>query len=126
MRFTIRVKSQSDEWNEEYDKEVADPKVWAQQIVEGFNERLRPGELPRILLKVTISGPGRMEHQWAKRTGGMSVNFRGATVDLMYCSRCDITGKRYGFNSHVKIDSKYRAKKYQECTNSRADSAGDS
>ena len=66
MRFTIRVTNQSDEWDEEYDKEVADPEVWAQQIVEGFNERLRPGELPRILLKVTISGPGRMEHQWAK------------------------------------------------------------
>jgi len=117
MKFKIKVKHKGgDEWWEEYDEKVEDAHIWARDIIKRFNETLRPYEPPRELLRVEIIDDNNKKfHNWIKRTYGMSVKFRGATVDLMYCSRCGITGKRYGFYSNVKIDSKFRKKAYKEC-----------
>lgn len=54
MKFKIRVKNEKDDWWEEYEKNCDDPELWALEIVERFNETLRPRELPRELLEVVI------------------------------------------------------------------------
>lgn len=117
MKFRLLVKtSDGDEWWEEYDKEIADPHAWARETLEEFNATLKPGERPRELLKIEILDDSNEKyHQWVKRTDGMSVRFRGEVVDLMFCEKCRITGKRKGFRSDVVIDSKFRRKGFQEC-----------
>jgi hypothetical protein len=47
----------------------------------------------------------------------MSVQLPGrvGTVDLMRCSKCGITGKRFGISAKIVIDSKFRRKAYREC-----------
>jgi hypothetical protein len=58
------------------------------------------------------------EHVWFKRTGGMSIHFRGHTVDIHECRLCGITAKSFGLGP-VTRDSKYRAKKYATCGKTR-------
>lgn len=118
MKFKILVKDKNDEWWEEYDINLNEDEVQrqAERIVESFNASLRPGESPRKLLKVEILTKKNTQHEWTKRMDGMSVKFRGITVDLMYCEKCRITGKRSGLNYIIKRDSKYKAKKYSDCS----------
>lgn len=116
MKFRILLKTEKDEWWESYDKDTTDPQVWAEETIQRFNDTLRPHELARQLLRVEVIEQGNeRHHKWVKRTDGMSVPFRGCAVDLMFCSACGITGKRFGVAGHVKIDSKYRKKAYLEC-----------
>lgn len=121
MKFKILVQNQKGmEWWESYDKDVPDPQEWARETVAWYNEVLRPGELPRTLLKVEIIETSNDKfHKWAKSITGMSVPFRGQTVDIMYCEKCGITGKRYGLAENIKIDSKYRGKKFVDCSKVR-------
>lgn len=104
-------------WWEEYSDD--DPEDHAKSLVEFFNSTLRPGEKPRRLLQVEVLDEAHQEHDWQKRTDGMSIRFRGKTVDLMRCSRCGVTGKRFGLSTVVKIDSKYRKKAFQLCHTAR-------
>jgi len=104
---------------EEYNKNVEDPREWAKRTVNFFNETLRPDEKPREFVDGIVPGSRNDKHEWAKWTHGMSVCFRDTLVDLMYCKRCGITGKRYRMSSHVKIDSKYRKKAFRKCSTAR-------
>ena len=120
MKFKITVKDSSGQWDEEYDKDIDDPMLWALEIVERFNATLKIGEIPRELVDVVITDDNNSKfHKWVKRTDGMSVRFRGQIVDLMYCSNCGITGKRFGLSGTVKIDSKYRKKVFQNCAKAK-------
>lgn len=102
-------------WDEHFEHpESVDFDEWIKATVAKFNDTLRPGEEPRELLSWKIEGDDT-KHNWVKRTDGMSVMFRGSYVDLMTCADCGVTGKRYGLSDVVKIDSKYRAKRFQEC-----------
>lgn len=120
MLFEIKVRTADGrEWWEKYDKEVEDARVWAEETIESFNATLSHGEQPRILLDVRVLDADSVkDHSWVKYTSGQSVIFRGHVVDLMFCKRCGITGKRYGISGRVKIDSKYRAKKFNRCDTS--------
>jgi len=102
-------------WKEEYELEVSDPEQWAKNTIKRYNDTLRPQELPRRFISIEVLSDCPMEHDWDKNITGMSINFRGATVDIMQCRGCGITGKRYGWGNRVTRDSKYRAKKYQAC-----------
>lgn len=120
MIFKIHVRdSDGRDWWEDYDKDVEDPNKWAEEILARFNAGLRPGEKARELLDVVVIDSENNNHAWVKRTDGQSVLFRGQIVDLHYCSKCRITGKRYGLASKVIRDSKYRAKKYDKCISDR-------
>ena len=124
MKFKIHVKDSTSDWWEDYDKSIADPKKYAEEIISRFNATLRAHETPRELIEVQLIDPDNKKfHDWQKRTDGMSVNFRGSTVDLMYCKKCGITGKRFGISENVKIDSKYRKKAFQECHTSLIEQA---
>ncbi|GEM_PF-3057935 len=115
FKIVCRNVGEEETWEEEYDKNVEDPKEWAEKTVAWFNETLRPGEKPRELVDVVVINTKNDNHKWEKRTDGMSVWFRGNAVDLMYCKRCGITGKRYGISPRVRIDSKYRNKAFRKC-----------
>jgi hypothetical protein len=115
MQFRIHVKDDRSDWWEEYDENIEEPRSWAENIIFNWNLSLRPHERKRELIEVKIVGTTDRQHQWEKRTDGMSVEFRGQSVDLMICSRCFITGKRHGLSSIVKRDSKYTAKRFEFC-----------
>lgn len=117
MQFRILTRrADGAEWWEDYDKDVGDPQKWAETTVAHFNDTLRPGEQSRTLLKVEVlDTDSSKHHKWTKSTAGMSQIFRGRCVDIMFCERCGITGKRYGLSENITIDSKYRKKVYQSC-----------
>lgn len=81
-----------------------------------FNATLRAAESPRELISVEIVDSESSlihEHTWGKENL-VTIIKGGSSYDIMKCSRCGITGKRYGFNG-VQIDSKYKAKIYATC-----------
>jgi len=122
MRFKITVAHKDNLgnfWDEEYDKNIDDPKKWAEETIENFNNTLYPGEKARVLLDVIIEDPNtRKEHEWEK-TNIVTIIKRGQLYDIYRCVKCGITAKRYGLGD-IKIDSKFKAKVYQRCDTSYA------
>ena len=124
MKFKIQVKqignsSRSSSWWEEYEKDTDDPHKWAKETLESFNASLRPGESARELLNVEIvEGNNDALHNWDKDVKAMSAEFRGRMYDGMYCTKCGITGKRFGLSPRVTIDSKFRKKVFRRCDTS--------
>ena len=116
IEITCKDERREEPWTEEYDIDSnLNPETWALELIERFNASLRSGETKRTVISVRKLGAGT-DHSWVKRTGGMSVQFRGQMVDLMFCSVCGVTGKRSGLNPRVKLDSKYSKVKYKICT----------
>lgn len=114
IRITVQSLRSKDSWPEEYSAPENNPQGWAESLIKRFNDSCRPGESKRKLISVEVLGAST-EHRWYKRTDGMSVHFRGNLVDIMECSACGVTGKRFGIQGGIKRDSKYRAKKYAVC-----------
>lgn len=117
FKFEYRYRDRPDEtqW-EEYDEITDDAEKWAKDTLEFFNNTLRPGESARDFIQcVVLDADSQEKHSWDKDITRMSAQFRGAIIDGMYCKKCGITGKRFGLNPNVKIDSKYRAKKFHRC-----------
>ena len=120
MKFKILVSNGEREWWEDYDEDIPNAQLWAEETIKNFNACLRPKEKPRTLLKVEVLDASNEKfHKWVKRPHSQSIMFRGNIVDLMYCERCGITGKRYGLNGYVVIDSKFRKKAFQRCDTAR-------
>lgn len=119
MKFKIQCKDVDggEPWWEEYEKDITDPIKWGKGIVVFFNDTLRPGEKKREFISAEIIGDEESAelHSWDKSIVGMSSNFRGRIVDMMYCTKCGITGKRFGLKSNIVIDSKYKKKVFQKC-----------
>jgi hypothetical protein len=125
MKIRIKVRNvvTGREWTEDYDKNgigdnggnVQQAEDWAFQLIKRFNETCRPGEYHRELLSTELLGTSTLQHDWYKRTDGMSVNFKGRLVDLFECRKCGITGKRLSLGSSIRRDSKYRGKKFESC-----------
>jgi hypothetical protein len=113
----IIADDQSD-WKEVYLLENdVDPIEWVKKALDSFNATLKPNELPRRYKSHTseTKKDDKENHDWIKRLTGMSVQFRNQIVDVFYCSKCGITGKRYNLGGVIKRDSKFRAKKYAQC-----------
>jgi len=120
MKFKIHVKDSNNDWFEEYNEKTEDAQEYAEKMVESFNNTLKPYETKRTLISVEVMESSNDElHDWVKQSYGMSQVFRGQIVDIMRCSKCGITGKRFGLSSHVKIDSKYKKKCFQKCNTSK-------
>lgn len=118
--FRMQVKDDKTglSWWEEYERDIPIDRCQAEAegIMRVWNDGLRPHENPRTLLKVDAVSDVFNGHRWEKSTGGMSVPFRGQHVDLYYCERCRITGKKFGLQSSVRIDSKFRGDKFKTCS----------
>lgn len=95
----------------------------AEIIVKFFNSTLRPHEEPRTLVCCRVEESTEtkkdhkttIKHDW-KKMNLITIMKGGNSYDIMECSKCGITGKRFGlgFNG-VLHDSKYKAKKYNNC-----------
>ena len=114
-KFTITVTdSREKPWIESYDKNVPDPRKWAEETIAKFNASLRPGERPRTLVKVVITGSSDAKHSWEKTN--LVTILRGTRMyDTYKCAVCGITGKRYTLGSPVERDAKFAAKKFAVC-----------
>ena len=121
-KFRIQVKTLRGKasWWEKYEVATESPEAYAQEILAFFNKTLKPFEEPRVILSVEmLEDTGNIQHTFFKKTDGMSVEFRGETVDLMQCSECGITGKRFGLQPTVKLDSKWSKKCYRFCNTAK-------
>ncbi len=122
IRITVQNVNTQHEWTEDYDRlhvnNQKEAEVWAHSLIKNFNDTCRPGESKRCLVKTELVGMSTA-HDWFKRTDGMSVRFRGRTVDIFECRKCGIRGKKYGLLGNLVRDSKYKAKKYEICDHNR-------
>ncbi len=116
MEFKIKICDEDNESNirfETYIENITDPESYAKEIIENFNNTLRPNEKRRKYLGYEIISDKQL-HEWEK-TNGATVFIKGNPFDLFQCSVCGITGKRYGVNSIICRDPKYKAAKYEYC-----------
>lgn len=122
MQFTIKVRNDRDgrEWNEEYNKPEVCNQATAEkkgrELVAYFNDTLRPHESSRTFLFATFGdGSALQSHDWQKSNLVTIMGKRGSSHDTAKCSRCGITGKRFGLGNDVVRDSKFKAKGYASC-----------
>src|SRR3954467_5743738 len=104
---THRDGSDEDGWHEFHESdEQGTPEEIIGRLLDRFNATLRPGELPRRLVKIAgceKSAPKPMPHIWDKAS---LVTERGG-YDRMRCRACGATGKRYGLGQHgVTLDKR--------------------
>lgn len=126
MKFEIEVGhsgEKSSAWREVYDKpeivSLGQAETWAKRTIERFNETLRVGEKPRDLICVveTQEKGGISPHRWEKQN--LMTQMRGNRLfDVMKCSECGITGKRYGLAPSVNRDRDFKAKGFSSCAQS--------
>jgi hypothetical protein len=118
----MTVKDDRSTWTEEYDKpakDIAEARIVAEQMIENFNRYLRPYELPRTLVDVSVGGNAVLAHEWQKMN--LVTQVKGASsFDIMRCAQCGITGRRFGIGEDVKPDGQYRAKAFKSCDTAQA------
>lgn len=115
-KIVIEVRNVGDtrSWKEEYEC-FTNPSEWAESLIRKFNATIRQNEKPREVVSVVVldESQGTTEHQWHKIN--LITIVRGSKVyDRMECTKCGITGKRFGLGGIIR-DSKYKAKKYEKC-----------
>jgi hypothetical protein len=118
MQFNLIVKH-SDEpdysaWKELYDRPNVTNKEGAEEygkeLIEFFNSTLGPKEKSREFVGIEILSDDTLIHSWDK-TNAVTILKNGSMYDTYKCSICGITGKRFGLNSNITIDYKYRGHK---------------
>jgi len=115
MKFRVKVSEGGDPWWETFDLATDDPKAWAEETLDRFNDTRRSGDKFRVLHEVEILDVDSVErHTWKKLSLVTEVNRHGHH-DRMQCENCSITGKRYGIGGGVTVDSRYKSKVYQRC-----------
>lgn len=111
----IRPRGTTNEpWKEHYVRDTDDAEACARDIVDYFNSTLRPGERPRELVRVeVIATVAPHEHDWEKMNLTTKM-FNGRPYDIVRCTRCKITGKRWGL-ARARRDSQFKAQVYARC-----------
>lgn len=117
MRVKFRVaQSNGVEWNEwtsDFD-EKEDPRLYALKLIDRYNKSCTKREPKRELICV-ISFRRTLQrklHDWQK----LSLVTEVGGFDQMKCSKCTITGRRYGLGQQgVNRESKYKADIYRKC-----------
>ncbi|WIV11150.1 hypothetical protein [Proteiniborus sp. MB09-C3] len=117
IEMAVKIIKTGMEFTEEYDIDNSlDPVKYAQNLIDRFNDSLRPNERPRELINVTvkdINSPTKTLHMWEKQN--LVTQMRGGlNYDNVKCIKCGITAKRIGLTA-IKRDSKYKAKIYDTC-----------
>lgn len=121
MKFKIEVKTigrsarvigRDSIWWETFDeprvKTIAAAKAFGQNVINGFNHFLRPGEQKRHFTgNVEMLGPSE-KHTWRK-TNLVTIIKGSQAYDTMRCEVCGATGKRHGLGaSGVTLDREYK------------------
>src|SRR5574340_881137 len=97
--------------SEEYNKSISDPIAWGKDIIKWFNSTCKSGERKRVFLGAKILSQQSEEHNWEKSC----LVTQSGGYDTYKCTKCSITGKRYGLSSTIIRDPKFKADKYKEC-----------
>ena len=126
MKFRIRTKkvgtSDDTAWWETYEKDTQDPTQWGKDIIDYFNSTLHPGESARVFIEAEIidEETGDPEHSWNK-TNSVTIVKGSTNYDTVKCSRCGVTGKRYGLGrGTINFDRKFKPKVYERCDTAQA------
>lgn len=118
IKMTIKRINSDYTWEEEYNIEAGmEPREFAENLIDNFNNTLRPNETARELIGVMVIDENSeviRNHKWEKQNL-VTIIKGGSSYDIMECSVCGITGKRYGLGGVVKRDSKYNANCYNTC-----------
>lgn len=123
MRFRIEIQTADGRrWWEDYDKplppEPGYAVEWALDTIERFNDTLRAGEAPRRLMNVEVLEADTVkDHDWRK-TNMVTIMEGSSMYDTYECSRCRITGKRFGLSDGIRRDARYKAAVYMRCDTS--------
>jgi hypothetical protein len=121
MKISMKVRNKVTqmEWAEEYDiKDGSDAEQYAIDLIDNFNNTLRPNEAPRELVYVEIledTSQSKVAHNWEKQNAYTVVG-KHSVHDVYRCSACGITGKRFGLSADVVRDNQYKATKYEYCS----------
>lgn len=101
--------------SEDHNVRTDDPEVWAKELLEYFNDTLKPGEPLRALIRVDVK-PNKMplQHQWFK-TNFVTIMATGGqgSYDTYRCTDCGVTAKRWGIGGAFIPDKK--KDQYKEC-----------
>lgn len=95
-----------------------DPEAWAKETIDSFNQTLRPGESPRELVKVVVldeKSDVKKTHDWEKSNLVTKTSRTHGSHDTFRCNRCGITGKRFGLDSGIRRDYRYRHPRFEHC-----------
>jgi len=86
----------------------------AQDVIDRFNNTLRPGESERSVVRVKFVG-GYAGHDWRKSNLVTKQDSYGGMYDEYTCARCKVTSRRYGLTRTLVRDAKYKSQKYDSC-----------
>jgi len=125
MKFALHVRDETGPkvWVEHMELDYVNSQEEAEEVgcltIAHFNATLGLGESPRTLVKVEVEEKTKGEvkdHEWEKTN---LVTLRNDAYVLPYdtakCSRCGITGKRFGLGARVCRDRKFLATVYDRC-----------
>lgn len=128
MRFTMIVKNEgaddSTAWEEHEDRAALltreQCEQWSRDTLARFNATLRSHERPRALVRVDFEDDSKSSaHDFIKQNGA-TIMRGNRSYDFYKCSRCGVTGKRFGLSEVVVLDKQYSANVYQDCQAARA------
>lgn len=116
-KLTVKHINDSDDksWSEDYNEVVEDDMTAEQHgrnIIDFFNRTLRPFELERVFVSAIETDnssnnsnvKAAFKHHWSKKS---LVTQKGG-FDIHECTNCGATGKRFGLQSTIAIDYKFR------------------
>ena len=102
-------------WIEELKVPGVDIKKEWNDITNNFNLSLRKNEKARTIIMVRTKYTNmKYTHDWEK-SNLVTISKNGQMYDTYKCCQCGITGKRFGLNSGIQRDKKYKSTKYENC-----------
>jgi len=117
MKFRAKILIEgTDHWHwETFEVNCEDPKRYVLEVMDHFNNTLKPGERIRKYAGIIKIIDRHREHEWEK-TNLVTIAKRGRFYDTYKCRNCPATSKRFGIGGNFVKDRKYKADKWERCS----------